>query len=202
LEYKKAQLNRTILAADDDGAENASPIILLQPHEQEKLVSMTAENEFAAIRNKCIVELILASALYANEVICLHLAELNLKISYVDVIDSKHDRRVALNMDICEQSCKAWLKLRKKTLSGNDNCSFLFCTKNFEQLSKRRLYEIVSQYLLKAGVVKEHLGADVLRQTAICNMFMMDKTLEEVQQATGIQTLARLEKYRYAAYER
>lgn len=202
LEYRKSKLNHSILAPDKDD-EELNDIVSLLPEEQGQLLVVMAKNaDFAAIRNKCIVELILASALYAEEIVCLNYADLNLKKGYIDIANQNSERRVKLDITICQISCNAWLKCRNKMLTQNNehnDCQFLFFTKNFEQLTKRWLYEIISQYLLKAGIIKEHLGADVLRQTAICNMFRIGKTIEEIQQATGIQTLARLEKYRLAA---
>jgi site-specific recombinase XerD len=198
LEYKKSRLNNSLLSVEEKN-ENSAPIISLQPEEQEMLLNVVIENEFTVVRNKCIVELILASAISAAEVVCAPFTALNLKKGYIDIVDTNRERRVVLDTSICLQSCDKWLKFRKNALPSKNHCPFLFFTKNFEQLTKRMLYNIVSQYLLKTGVVKEHLGADILRQTAICNMFRNQQTLEEVQKATGIQTLLRLEKYRLAA---
>jgi site-specific recombinase XerD len=204
LEYKKSKLNNYVLYNSKESSvdDTNSTIVFLQHEDQEKILNFKVAQEFTAIRNKCIVELILAGAIYASEIIYLLSDDLNLKKGYIDIIDTNRERRVWLNTSICLKSCIDWLNFREETLSSQNNiCQFLFFTKNFEQLTKRRLYEIISQYLLSAGIVKERLGSDVLRQTAICNMFRDQMTIEEVQQATGIQTLSILEKYRIAADE-
>lgn len=58
------------------------------------------------------------------------------------------------------------------------------------------LHKIVSQYMLNAGIEKNSLGPEVLRKTAIYNMFRSGRTLEEIQAATGIKTLGQINKYK------
>lgn len=195
LEYRKNKLVKTILSGNESNCDKSS-ITILQAEERQKLLNNCVENEFMAIRNKCIVDLILASALSATEIITLPLSALNLDHGFIDIVDTSKERRVKIDIALCRQSTNDWLKIRNNTLSEQNPCQLLFFTKNFEQLTKRMLHKIVSKYLLRVGITKEHLGPDVLRQTAICYMFKNQRTLEEVQQATSIQTLARLEKYR------
>ena len=66
-------------------------------------------------------------------------------------------------------------------------------------LSKRALYNSVSAQMITAGVEKNRIGPEVLRQTSIINMFQRGMNLEEIQKNTGIKTLAQLEKYRMVA---
>lgn len=194
LDFKKAKLNTTILGVGD-GINNASETIILSDEELASLLKTMGQG-FTEIRDKCIVELILASAMYAEEVVSLPASALSLKDGYIEIENTNRARRIPIDMSICPDSCKEWLRLRNEMLSAEHQCSFLFFSKDFAPLTKRNLHKIISQYLTRAGMKKERMGADVLRQTAIVKMFKQGKTLEEIQRITGIQTLASLEKYR------
>jgi hypothetical protein len=47
-------------------------------------------------------------------------------------------------------------------------------------ITKRTLYRIVSKSMIDSEINKEHLEPEVLRQTAIFNMLVSGKTIEEV----------------------
>ena len=49
----------------------------------------------------------------------------------------------------------------------------------------------------EAGIIKPHLGPEILRQTAIVNMINSGKTIEEIQAITGIKTLKNIQRYQY-----
>jgi len=200
LEYKKSKINHIALPVDENEEDSDDSITVLSPEEHEILLNLKPAQEFTAIRNKCIVNLILDTALYAEELINLQITSLDIKNGYIDIVDTNRERRVGVST-VCLQNCIDWLKVRESILPHNINCLFLFFTKSFERLTKRRLHTIISQYLINAGIAKKHLGADVLRQTSICNLFRNQKTIEEIQQITGIQTLARLERYRRTVVE-
>ena len=57
------------------------------------------------------------------------------------------------------------------------------------------LYKIVSTAMIATGIKKERIGPEILRQTAIINMFKKGHTLEEVRAFTGIKTLSRRAVY-------
>ena len=60
------------------------------------------------------------------------------------------------------------------------------------------LYKIVSEFLQAASITKTHLGSELLRQTAICNMVRRGLSLEEIQANIGFSNLRSIDKYRQA----
>ncbi len=193
-EYKKINLNKQSSLTEKTPPEiNFAEI--LSAEEQLALINLPIEHEPLAIRNKSIVLLILASALYAEETINLLTQELDLSAGCITLKNTdKRARRINLDLTICEQSCTDWLAARDML---GKNCDYLFVARAGEQLTKRMLYKIVSQYLANAQISKKHLGPELLRQTAICNMLLKGLSLEEIQENTGIETLASLEKYKH-----
>ena len=210
IEHRKLKLNRKASLHDKNNTIFAIKE-MLSPEEQEKLISFKIDNENPlTVRNKCIVLLILASALYAEEVITLLKTSLNLSTGYLSVADKNNEkvekskeferintRIVHLDLNLSKQSCSDWLAIRDNMLKES-NCPELFFTRRLAPLTKRMLYKIVSEFLQAAGITKTHLGAELLRQTAICNMLNRGLSLEEIQTSIGFSNLRSIDKYRQA----
>lgn len=195
-EYKRGVL-RSTLPNKKCKAKQQNEIIYLSPVEQEKLLRFDPGNDFLSVRNKCIVVLLLASPLFADELVNLPIAALDLESGYLHIgaHSNNRNREISLDLSLCENSCRKWLQELKEKSCAQNNL-LLFATKDVSKMTKRMLHKIISQYITAAGIKKNNLGPEVLRKTAIYNMFRSGKNLEEIQNATGIKTLAQLDKYR------
>lgn len=178
--------------------ENNKRIVYLTEAEQASLVTASANSDFVGIRNKCVLILALASALFIEEIIGLNVDNLNLEQGFIEITgDERRQRRAVLDLTICKKAVQAWLRMRQRQLKNcNKEMSLLFFTQEFKPLTRRVLHLIISEQMINARINKERLGAETLRQTAICNLFKKGYTLEEVQNFTGVKTLSRLEEYR------
>lgn len=197
IEYKKTKLNtkpfpKKILKSDDD-------IVVLTPKEQEALLNAKGKDLFTAIRNRFVIDLILAGALYAEEVIGLLVKDINLKKGYITVYNKKGGRMAQINSRLCK-SCQKWLTIRARILR-TQKLPFLFLTDKARPITKRELHRIISKCIVEASIDKKHLGPEVLRQTAIFNMLSAGKTIEEVQAITGIKTLKNIQKYQRVVFD-
>ena len=203
IEHRKIKLNQKAVLYKKEPPFLIAKDLLSQ-EEQNKILNFKIDNNnFIAIRNKCIVLLILASALYAEEVIDLLKTSLNLDDGFLDVINEEtKKRRIRLDLSLCGQSCSNWLSIRNILLTekAKKDCPELFFTINnpiplTKRITKRMLHKITSQFLRAMGIDKTHLGPEMLRQTAICNMIRRHLTLEEIQANTGL-SIAKVDKYR------
>lgn len=197
IEHRKLKLNNKASLHDKKNKIYAVKDLLSQ-EEQEKLLNFKIDNNNPiAVRNKCILLLILASALYAEEVITLPKSALDLNTGLLSVTNKDTKERVIqLDLGLCKQSCSAWLAMRDVLLKEKkaDSLELFFTTNNFSPLIKRVLYKIVSQFLQAVGITKTHSGPEMLRQTAICNMVRRRLSLEEIQTNTGL-SLTKIGKY-------
>ena len=193
LDYQKAKMKTK--SYPEKVAGKPDEITILTPEEQQMLLKGAANNDFVTIRNKCIISLILATALYAEEAINLRIDDLDLGKSYINICNKTNKkRRVPIDLRACKLACRDWLEVRTNTLR-NRKFNLLFFTDAIHSITKRTLHRIVSKSMIEAGIDKEHLGPEVLRQTAIANMLNSGKTIEEVQAITGIKTLKHIQKY-------
>ena len=195
IEYKKTMLNtkpfpKKILKLNND-------IIILTPKEQETFLNTKEKDSFTTARNRLVIDLIFVGALYAEEVIGLLTKDVNLKKGYIIIRNKKGERQIQINSQVCE-SCQKWLTIRTSTLRSTPRSPFLFFTDKAKPITKRELHRIISKCMVEAGIDKEHLGPEVLRQTAIFNMLSSGKTIEEVQAITGIKTLKNIQRYQGA----
>lgn len=191
LDYRKAKISTK--PYPQKVIKNLEEISMLTPKEQQTLLS-TAGDDFTATRNRCIIYIILATALYAEEAIGLLINEIDLEQGYVDISKKNKKRRVPINLRACKSACRKWLEVRANTLC-NRKSNLLFFTNEIRPITKHTLHRIVSKAMTEARIDKEHLGPEVLRQTAIANMLGSGKTIEEVQAITGIKTLKNIQKY-------
>lgn len=179
------------------GAKNDQEIInILEPYEQEQLlegISKSAKNDFEIARNTCIVKLILGTGIYAAELIALELKDLNTITNTLKIRGAK-TRTVSITPEIMS-ACEKWQNIRK-VFAKRNKIGSLFITKKLNPLYKRILFRIISKAMEKAGLAKKHTGADILRQSAICNMLRSGMPLEEVQKITEINSFECLKKYK------
>lgn len=200
LDYRKSKISTK--PYPKKVTENPDEITILTPEEQQVLLNVATSDNFITTRNKCIISIILAAALYAEEVINLLINDTDLEQGYVDIRNKKNKkRRVLINLRACKLACQDWLGVRANTLR-NRKSNLLFFTDDIRPITKRTLYRIVSKAMIDGGIDKEHLGPEVLRQTAIANMLSSGKTIEEVQAITGIKTLRNIQKYYPTIFEK
>jgi site-specific recombinase XerD len=198
IDHRKAKLNVRPFPKKPTGAK-AQTVTILTAEEQRRLLNIItgvskASDAFTTVRDKCIIILILTTALYAEELIHLLVSDMDLENDHISILSRQNkERRVPINIQ-ARLACNEWLTASAKILN-RETQSTLFLTEHSNPITKRHLYRIVSNAMRNAGIDKNHLGPEVLRQTAIYEMFRNGLSLEEVQKATGITTLANLKKY-------
>lgn len=195
-EYKKYQLN--IPSILEKKAKIETEIIVLSNKEKLQLLNRKLDSNFINIRNKCIINLLLNTAMYSHELINLTIEDINLKNNFLIVKSTNKERQIKLSHDLCK-SFHMWLHERKKFVN-NKQINTLFLTNKIKKISKRTLHRIISKCLLNSGIKKPHIGAEILRHTAIHNMLSMNKTVETIQSITGMKTLKNIQKYSKVKY--
>lgn len=186
LEYKKTKINQTVFPKKP--IIQAKPVVLT-PEEQLRLINMPGD-DFITLRDKCMINTILISGLYAKEMVKLLIDDIDLEGGYIKYTN----RQIPIDLELCEDMYREYLLARP--ITGPDpDAALLFVNKKAQPLNKQVLYRVVSKAMTAAGINKKQQGADILRQTAICNMFAAGKTMEEVRAITGISTLKNLQKY-------
>lgn len=187
IEHRKFKLNQKNTKAE----KQIYTTTLLTSQEEAKLLAFIP-NDFTKIRDKCIVTLILSTAIYAEELFNLKIKDLNLNNSTLKISEGKC-RILNLNW-AAQKAAQEWFIIRNSVVT-DENFDLLFFSRKFTPFSRVLLYKTITEYMKAAEVDASKFGIEVLRQTAICNNINSGKTLEEMKELTGINTLANLEKY-------
>ena len=167
-------------------------LVFLNAKEQKTILRYPVSKNFLAIRNRSIVTLLLASGLFIEEFISLSNKDLCLKQGSIEIKGlNRKERKVDLNLALCEVDYKNWLKIHPLKVRNNFS---LFITRKLKPLSTRALYNIVSQYLHSVGLQKKW-GANILRQTAIINAVKAGDPIEKIQKNFGIQSYEHAKTY-------
>jgi site-specific recombinase XerD len=186
LRYKKAQLKSRSLTKPSVTLADSSLTILTEA-EIKQLCQLKVSGDDIRLRNQCMVLMILASALYASEVIALTPQQCPFQRGYLMLEEEGAKRRVPLTLPLCQTLGKQWLVVRKRLL-GKEKLPLFFFNQSLQPLSKRMLYKIVAQTLEEAGIHKAHLGPDMLRQTAVCQLLKIYPP-DTVKQFTGLKNI-------------
>lgn len=184
--YPKLSLPKKLAIANDP--------IVLSSQEQQLLLTLKTDDVFTTKRNKFIMALILTTALYADEIIHLSYKDLNMEKGTIRISKNNQSSRIISIDDKLQKVCHEWLAMRSSVLHMY-NSPWLFVTNKAKPISKRILYRIIANCMQNAGINKDHLGPEILRQTAIANMLNSGLTLEEIQTITGIKTLKNIQRY-------
>ena len=191
--HKKTKIKLKTLSARTERSIQVWSCAFLSEQEQKILLNTPIpRDDFLAIRNHCIITLILGSLITANETIQLNLTDVDLSIGILKIEKEGILREVPFDLTICRKPLIAWLNLRKTFLT-NDN-SRLFVNRNNKSLTTRSIHNIVSTTLESQVITKDSSGPELLRQTGIFNKFKQGLALEQIQKLTGITTLPWLEK--------
>lgn len=195
LAYKKSKLQPRPLKSRLVKVNLSTPNFLNDTEINNLFHQMQKNSGFFSLRDAAIIELILASGLYAEEIINLEFKNLNIKKGVVKIRgEGKRERNVNIENRYPLTFCKQWIKCRQKFL-GKGEHTLLFFTQRMKPMTKALLYQQISFYLQKAKIHKSQKGPDILRQTAIFNMLKSGITVEQVQANIGHKHLLSLERY-------
>ena len=116
ISYRKAKIQPIPLVKREGRLLLPEPVIL-SAREQQSVLNLPITTDLITIRNKAIVALILGSGLYAEEVIALAVADVDLKGGYVNIQgEERRERQVRLDRALCQESCERWLQIRNNRL--------------------------------------------------------------------------------------
>lgn len=180
------------------------PPQFLEIDEMLKLLETTDElkrkNEKNAIRNSLVIDLCLNIGLRIFEVGNLKLSNFNMKDYSVTLVGKNDVERTLFLAERTIKDLKEWLEVRSKIEIKEGYEDYLFISSWGKQISKRRLQQIVEDYVRIAEVSK--VSSHKLRHTfatiMVGNKHCSD---EELQSMLGHKHIATTMEYRHALKE-
>ena len=156
--------------------------VVLNEHEQKKLLDVFNERYLSPHRNKTMIKLFLDSGLRLSEMIDLKWNNINLQTGQLKVIQGKgnKDRIIWINEKVLDM-LKKW---RERQNDDIGDVELVFSTRRGDKLNARDVRKMVYTYTKKAGIDKM-VSPHTFRHTFASNLLRETNNLKLVQRALG-----------------
>ncbi|WP_446715357.1 tyrosine-type recombinase/integrase [Caloramator sp. Dgby_cultured_2] len=171
---------------------------MLSLEEIEMLLAMPKGEDFKAIRDKAMLEVLYASGIRVSEIINLNVDDVNLKLGYLRCNGSK-ERIIPLGK-IALQSLEKYMTLRDKLLAGKEEKA-LFINNKGERMTRQGFWKILKYYANLANIQKE-ITPNIIRHSFAAHLIENGADLKSLQELLGhsdistTQIYAELYKYK------
>jgi len=196
--YKKSLIQSDpTLEIETPKIEKKLPSIL-SLEEIEMLLAMPKGEDFKAIRDKAMLEVLYASGIRVSEIINLNVDDVNLKLGYLKCNGNK-ERIIPLGK-IALQSLEKYMTLRDKLLAGKEERA-LFVNNKGERMTRQGFWKILKYYANLANIQKE-ITPNMIRHSFAAHLIENGADLKSLQELLGhsdistTQIYAELYKYK------
>lgn len=196
--YKKSLIQSDpTLEIETPKIEKKLPSIL-SLEEIEMLLAMPKGEDFKAIRDKTMLEVLYASGIRVSEIINLNVDDVNLKLGYLRCNGSK-ERIIPLGK-IALQSLEKYMTLRDKLLAGKEEKA-LFVNNKGDRMTRQGFWKILKYYANLANIQKE-ITPNIIRHSFAAHLIENGADLKSLQELLGhsdistTQIYAELYKYK------
>lgn len=196
--YKKSLIQSDpTLEIETPKIEKKLPSIL-SLEEIEMLLAMPKGEDFKAIRDKAMLEVLYASGIRVSEIINLNVDDVNLKLGYLRCNGSK-ERIIPLGK-IALLSLEKYMTLRNKLLAGKEEKA-LFVNNKGERMTRQGFWKILKYYANLANIQKE-ITPNIIRHSFAAHLIENGADLKSLQELLGhsdistTQIYAELYKYK------
>ena len=170
----------------------------LTPQEVIALTTWTPTDPLA-LRNLCMIRLMVNAGLRSQEVLGIRLADLNLDTGQLVVTRAKGGRqRVVWLSEEDLALIRAWLTHRENL--AQEGCEELFVTRAGKPMRSRNLRKMVKSVALLVGIVRD-VHPHMLRHTFATDLLRATKNLRLTQKALGHAHIATTQIYTHIVDE-
>lgn len=158
---------------------------ILTLEEQEMLLNVFNKRYYTSRRNKCMINLFLATGLRVSELSSLKWEDVNLHSGQIKVVDGKgsKDRILWMNHNML-QELRNWKEDQDKKARSN----YVFSTGQGNKLNDRDIREMLNIYSKKS--IGKRISPHTLRHTFATDLYRETKDIRLVQKALGHSDLS------------
>jgi integrase/recombinase XerD len=161
---------------------------ILTDEEAKRIIEIPNKRYYTGLRNKAMITLMVNTGLRVSEVVNLKTNSIDLGTRDLKVVNGKgHKDR---NLKIPEKTAeliKVWLKKK----AGK---TYLFTTKEGEQLKVRYIQAMIKRYSVRAGINK-NIYPHTLRHTFATNFYRQTKDIETLRKLLGHSDISTTQIY-------
>ena len=141
-------------------------------------------------RDRAILELLYATGIKVTELIELQIEDVNLRFGCITIHSKDKERVIPLS-----QSAKEALDIYIRELKRIE-CKqpYLFCNRNYTQLTRQGVWKLVKEYAAKAGI-EDKLSIQIIRNSFASHMIENGADLQSMQELLGVGDISLAQKY-------
>ncbi|MCX7904749.1 MAG: site-specific tyrosine recombinase XerD [Caloramator sp.] len=189
--YKKSSIQSDpTLEIETPKIEKKLPSIL-SLEEIERLLAMPKGEDFKAIRDKAMLEVLYASGIRVSEIINLNVGDVNLKLGYLKCNGNK-ERIIPLGK-IALQSLERYIVLRDKLFSDKEE-EALFVNNKGERMTRQGFWKILKYYANLANIQKE-ITPNIIRHSFAAHLIENGADLKSLQELLGHSDISTTQIY-------
>jgi integrase/recombinase XerD len=158
-----------------------------------------AANAALLLRNRAMLEVFYAGALRVSEVVSLKLEDVKLDIGYVLVRGKGDKERIVPLGRSAQEALSIYLRDGRSSLAGQRNSPFLFIAREAKQLTRQRVWQMISAASLSSG---RHASPHMLRHSCATHMVENGADLRTVQTILGHADISTTQIYTHVALDR
>ncbi len=151
-------------------------------------------NDFLAIRNRAILELLYASGLRVSELANLPMSAIIFDDNIIRVIGKGNKERIVPLGKFARRAINTYLELARPNLLKKANTAQLFLSKNGVKLDRERIWKIVKDTALRAGITKE-VHPHTLRHSFASHLMENGADLRVIQEMLGHSDISTTQIY-------
>lgn len=165
-----------------------------------RLLNATRGDDYLALRDAAMLELLYATGMRASEMTGLNISDINFDVSFVRCFGKGSKERVVPVGRAALSAIKKYLDKGRPQFPNKDK-EALFLDKNGERLSRQGLWERIKKYV-KASGVKEKTSPHTLRHSFATHLLEKGADLRSVQEMLGHSDIATTQIYTSVSRER
>lgn len=183
---------------DADPTENVKPprIVKKAPEiltvsEVNKLLDQPTSKTPKEIRDKAMLELLYATGIRVTELVTLKLADVNMKLGFIECRDGERSRTVPV-ADVAQRALSRYItEVRDDMSAGSD---YLFFNCKGAPMTRQGFWKIIKHYAAKAGIDKD-ITPHMIRHSFASHMLGNGADIRSVQEMLGHVDIATTQIY-------